>query len=98
MSVQTLPDAERHDCGYSVALTLLPGLTNPIAGLVEITVENGRIVLDSIDATPANAYDVYRHTTLYSSALRDFLDQRPARLPEIDGTDEITDHGPRSIS
>jgi hypothetical protein len=85
------PDAERQECGFQVALTYVPSLANPTLAVVEVTVENGTILLDSLDVLALDGFDVYRHTALYSEALRTFLDRRPAPTPEVDGEDEEVD-------
>jgi hypothetical protein len=71
--------------GFEVSLTIMK---DEGEALVEITVENGTILLDTILVPLSKGYEVYSHTALYSDALRTMLDRRPAPLPEADGSDE----------
>ena len=68
------PDLLREMAGFDVALTLLHEAD---VALIEVTCEQGKILLDSLVTSVDNGYDVYCHTALYSEALRNFLDRRP---------------------
>ena len=68
------PDLLRKMSGFDVALTLLHEAD---VALIEVTCEQGKILLDSLVTSVGNGYDVYCHTALYSEALRNFLDRRP---------------------
>lgn len=64
-------DLTREEAGYTVCLTLVPDLAAPVSGVIEIV--TGKVILDVLEVTPTNAHDAFRHTTLYSDRLREFL-------------------------
>lgn len=77
------PDVERNADGFSIAVFYRPSLLRAAETGARATVEIRRrgapVALDIVDVDAANAFDVFTHPAVYSSAYADALTRQDER-------------------